>query len=203
MARVIRLLPGGYVDETGPHRGHPFTPWWFMHREIFRENRMTGVELIAAERQRQIDVEGWTPEHDDTHIHSEMLWAGICYAKYASGVLYAEKAGLTPPSLRVSDSWRWSAEWWKPSEDPIRNLEKAGALLAAEIDRLQRAKESNVIATITTPITDEIRSVLSGAESTNCVHLSEIGEVKEDDIKSLKSNSTLKFDHWSIPKEGK
>lgn len=30
----------------------------------------------------------------------------------------------------------WDAEWWKPSADPIRNLEKAGALLAAGIDRL-------------------------------------------------------------------
>ena len=29
---------------------------------------MTGVELIAAERQRQIEVEGWTPEHDDAHV---------------------------------------------------------------------------------------------------------------------------------------
>lgn len=35
-------------------------------------------------------------------------------------------------------SWPWDEEWWKPSEDPVRNLVKAGALIAAEIDRLQR-----------------------------------------------------------------
>ena len=29
---------------------------------------MTGNELIAAERKRQIEVEGWSPEHDDGHI---------------------------------------------------------------------------------------------------------------------------------------
>ena len=34
--------------------------------------------------------------------------------------------------------WPWSDKWWKPSDDPVRNLVKAGALLAAEIDRLQR-----------------------------------------------------------------
>jgi hypothetical protein len=34
--------------------------------------------------------------------------------------------------------WPWDQDWWKPSPDPIRNLVKAGALIAAEIDRLQR-----------------------------------------------------------------
>lgn len=37
-------------------------------------------------------------------------------------------------------AWPWDENWWKPSLDPIRNLVKAGALLAAEIDRLQRSK---------------------------------------------------------------
>ena len=50
----------------------------------------TGIELITAERQRQIEVEGWTP-------------------------------------------------------DLIRNLIKAGALIAAEIDRLQRAAQTDEI----------------------------------------------------------
>ena len=35
-------------------------------------------------------------------------------------------------------------EWWKPSIDPVRNLAKAGALIAAEIDRLQRQLHTNV-----------------------------------------------------------
>jgi hypothetical protein len=102
---------------------------------------MNGVELIAAERQRQIDVEGWTPEHDDAHARREILWAGICYAKYTSALLYAEQAKITTPSQTTPHEWPWNDEWWKPSPDPIRNLVKAGALLAAEIDHLQRAKE--------------------------------------------------------------
>lgn len=130
------------MDETGPHRGLPETPnpLLLMHRQIFRENPMTGSDRIAAERQRQIDVEGWTQERDDIHAHREMLWAGICYAKHASALLYSEQARITPPSPQVPDAWPWSAKWWKPSEDPIRDLEKAGALFAAQIDHLQRAK---------------------------------------------------------------
>ena len=84
---------------------------------------MTGVELIAAERQRQMDVEGWTPEHDAEHDAGEILDAAICYAVPRFAVKY----------------WPWGRQWWKPSDDPIRNLVKAGALIAAEIDRLRRA----------------------------------------------------------------
>ncbi len=36
--------------------------------------------------------------------------------------------------------WPWGKSWWKPSDDPIRDLEKAGALIAAEIDRRLRLR---------------------------------------------------------------
>ena len=33
--------------------------------------------------------------------------------------------------------WPWNVVWWKPTpDDRIRELAKAGALIAAEIDRL-------------------------------------------------------------------
>lgn len=38
------------------------------------------------------------------------------------------------------NGWPWDAKWWKPSDDPIKNLVKSGALIAAEIDRLQNIK---------------------------------------------------------------
>lgn len=96
---------------------------------------MTGAERIAAERQRQIDVEGWTPEHDDAHDQGELLRAAFFYA--AIGV-----DGLTPDEIPARpEGWPWALDWWKPSLDPIRNLERAGALIAAEIDRLLRARE--------------------------------------------------------------
>ena len=88
---------------------------------------MTGTERIAAERKRQIDVEGWTAEHDDKHTNGELVEAAATYAYQA--------LGSRVPAIAL---WPWDLCSWKPSENPVRNLEKAGALIAAEIDRLQR-----------------------------------------------------------------
>lgn len=106
---------------------------------------MTGAELIAAERQRQIDVEGWTPDRDAEYVKAELIEAAKTYAEEASfrvrnpGVPFDPQVALTIEDLHgfPASSWPWAPEWWKPSEDPVRNLVKAGALLAAEIDRLQ------------------------------------------------------------------
>ncbi len=91
---------------------------------------MTGSELIAAERQRQIDVEGWTPAHDDAHVNAELL---------AAAVWYLDNGCEFDLELRLP-SWPWEPWAWKPSNDRVRQLTKAGALIAAEIDRLQRAE---------------------------------------------------------------
>jgi hypothetical protein len=89
--------------------------------------RLSGVQLIDAERMRQIEREGYTPDHDDRYISSALALAGACYALHAAGRLDAQA------------HWPFDEEWWKPSAgDPIRDLTKAGALIAAEIDRLQR-----------------------------------------------------------------
>lgn len=98
---------------------------------------MTGAELIAVERERQIYDEGWTQEHDDEHRGGELSQAAICYA-YISAFVPMSRM---PSSLEIPTAWPWDEEWWKPSSDPIRNLVKAGALICAEIDRLQRAKK--------------------------------------------------------------
>lgn len=91
---------------------------------------MTGIEIIAAERQREIDDEGYTAEHDDEHFDCELALAAAGYAIKAD---HGERA--TPaPFYPV----RWN---WKPAS-PIRMLAKAGALIAAEIDRRLRAGET-------------------------------------------------------------
>jgi len=95
---------------------------------------MSGIERIANERQRQIDAEGWTPEHDDQYQNNELECAAECYLWAAYEAKIDEVSSLSPPD------WPWHASWWKPSDDPIRNLEKAGALIAAEIDRLERER---------------------------------------------------------------
>lgn len=93
---------------------------------------MNGAELIAAERRRQIDAEGWTPEHDADHTEGELYRAAMAYLKVVHYPTRYDRGQLPP------ENWPWADEYWKPSTDPIRNLVKAGALIAAEIDRLQR-----------------------------------------------------------------
>lgn len=36
--------------------------------------------MIAAERRRQVDAEGWTPEHDDEHEICELAMAAVAYS---------------------------------------------------------------------------------------------------------------------------
>ena len=90
---------------------------------------MAGIELIAAERQRQVEVEGYTSEHDDAHEHDELALAAATYAlppRFRLGIL---------PKLRQLPDWfRFTPE------DRVREMIKVGAFAAAEIDRLQRLK---------------------------------------------------------------
>ena len=94
---------------------------------------------VMGERVRQMAVEGWTPEHDDCHDRAELAQAAACYA--ISG---------TPADEAVFIHGRWKdprdlfwprgfgLEWWKPT-NRRRDLVKAGALILAEIERLDRA----------------------------------------------------------------
>jgi len=95
----------------------------------------TGIDLITSERHRQITVEGWTREHDSAHTNSELAEAALGYAEAAATQVRGRCGWATQPS-----NWPWNSEWWKPSDDPVRNLAKAGALIASEIDRLQSQK---------------------------------------------------------------
>lgn len=96
----------------------------------------SGSEQIRAERERQISGEGWGPEHDDGHRLGELLDAGLSYIHAAINVNH-------PSNQKPPPEWPWEDGWWKPDADPVRNLVKAGALIAAEIDRLNRERERN------------------------------------------------------------
>jgi hypothetical protein len=91
-----------------------------------------GVLRIGLERQRQIEKEGWTKRHDSNHHNGELATAGAVYAM--------------PIQTRITSIWPWDYSWYKPyhpqgcfvedARGRVRELEKAGALIAAEIDRL-------------------------------------------------------------------
>lgn len=100
-----------------------------------------GVRAIAEERVRQITEEGWSAEHDDAHDRGELTAAATNYLIYAGRQILGFEpvdVGMPPESYY---GWPWDPEWWKPADNPLRNLEKAGALIAAEIDRLIAARE--------------------------------------------------------------
>src|SRR5690554_814282 len=93
------------------------------------------ISEIAAERKRQIEVEGWTPEHDDEHSRGELLDAALCYAQRRSD---SRMFGYEVEKYPAPARWPWSREWWKP-KDERRDLIRAAALIVAEIERLDRA----------------------------------------------------------------
>lgn len=99
-------------------------------------------EDVIAERVRQVQKEGWTEDHDDQHDRGELAKAGACYALFSAGA-NKEIEIDGPGSYRVpAHHWPWDPEWWKPS-DRRRNLVKAGALILAEIERLDRMGEGS------------------------------------------------------------
>ncbi|RUV65806.1 hypothetical protein EOA64_00220 [Mesorhizobium sp. M1A.F.Ca.IN.022.02.1.1] len=92
------------------------------------------LEDIAAERQRQISFEGWSPDHDDAeHSRGQLAKAASCYAYEAGRTDHQRETSRGHAPL----SWPWADKWWKPS-DRRRDLVKAGALIVAEIERLDR-----------------------------------------------------------------
>jgi hypothetical protein len=105
-----------------------------------REWVSKGVELIAAERERQVSVEGWTPEHDAEHTDGQMAMAAACYATPKQLYEKIVKPGTDQePYVLFSDPWPWDEEWDKrmrATHNRIRRLQIAGALIAAEIDRI-------------------------------------------------------------------
>lgn len=96
---------------------------------------MNGIELIAVERQRQVDDEGWSAEHDADHDCGELAMAAVCYA----AVKRVYKCIMIDGRWKYVDPWPFKPQWDKRhKDDRIRHLVKAGALIAAEIDRLKR-----------------------------------------------------------------
>lgn len=103
-----------------------------------------GVALIASKRHAVI-AKGRTPEHDDQHVHGELLDAARCYANQGRTWFpeFTHRYGTDAASMS-DQGWPWwigeAPEGWHPSGDPIENLANAGQLIAAEIDRLQRER---------------------------------------------------------------
>lgn len=98
---------------------------------------------VLAERRRQVEAEGWTPEHDDEHGDGSLAWAAVCYAmpephRFGGCYWRMERPGPAIPPVAWPDSWH--VRWWKP-KDRRSDLVRAAAMLLAEIERLDRARK--------------------------------------------------------------
>lgn len=93
---------------------------------VGREPLTKAAEDVLAERRRQVEVEGWTPEHDDEHGQHELAHAAACYA-------YPELTCLVGVK-----TWPWDEGSFKV-KDQRSNYVRAAALLLASIERLDRA----------------------------------------------------------------
>jgi len=119
-------------EQNGVSVGHDhwFAQWDEILDAKFFIEHQEGSELIELERERQIHTEGYWPEHDDLHTDYSIVQAAICYATPT------ERRKMVGP---IPFLWPWENRFWKPTpNDRVRELVKAGALIAAEIDRLQR-----------------------------------------------------------------
>lgn len=101
------------------------------HDEEYHDD--DGAGLIAAERARQVNELGFTAEHDGQHTEDQLIRAAAYYMR----------AGQA--------AWPWRGAW-PPLGDRRGDLIKAGALIAAEIDR-----QSPPTPTVESPATQGMR----------------------------------------------
>ena len=110
---------------------------------------MSAIEDVAAERRRQVEVKGWSTEHDDSHDRGELVLAAASFALRAvrdnGDMPIFAGIGLAPLHAKSNAGWIgagglfWPWEQEFPFEDDRRTrLIKSAALLVAEIERLDR-----------------------------------------------------------------
>jgi hypothetical protein len=98
---------------------------------------MDGIRIIEKERNRQIEKEGWTKGHDFEHPDMTLAVAGASYVLDLAGEYSGESCNWKEKFKKDGrDIWPFDEEWFKPTHsDPLGQLAKAGALIAAEIDK--------------------------------------------------------------------
>jgi hypothetical protein len=151
-AKKYGKQPGRWGMDQGKYRmEHAEVAWWGYNAAL----DSVVVELppahadVLAERKRQVDAEGWTPEHDDEHNGGELAAAAAAYTLHAADHMHPYSQG--DGGDEAPSCWPWHDElagrgegpertepaWWKPGT-PRRDLIKACALILAEIERIDR-----------------------------------------------------------------
>lgn len=160
---IDRMENAFFVEYTRVQRANLLEMLMSLAAEYPAPSGDDGTALIAAERGRQIKEEGWSSSHDDEHRYGELIMAAMSYCM-AALMRVVGNSGIDfsyPPNT----FWPWDKEWWKP-KDSIRDLVRAGALIAAEIDRLKRLETApSVLADISPKLQEQGRNL--GEEENN------------------------------------
>jgi len=96
----------------------------------------TAIEMIAEKHRTNRQHKGYTPEHDAEHTMGELADAARCHIERAKLQAYVG-ADVDFGRFPLPPDWPFEPYAWSPSDDPVRNLVHAGALIVAEIERLQ------------------------------------------------------------------
>ena len=108
---------------------------------------------VAAERRRQVEAEGWTPAHDDRHTDGAISLAASGYAMTASDQIQAvanewdHDSSLEEFVIAPTAYEPWPHDWEFKQCTPRQALVNAGALILAEIERLDRLQPNTTAET--------------------------------------------------------
>lgn len=103
---------------------------------------LDGADLIWSERERQKSQKGYDAAHDDQHVNGELVKAAVCYASpiYPGSVFFPWPNGGADKRGRGFYDYAPISLGYAQQRIPF--LVKAGALIAAEIDRCQRTLDA-------------------------------------------------------------
>lgn len=157
---------------------------------------------VLAERRRQIEIEGWTPDHDDTrHASGGLVQAAICYA---AATLPAAGYPIMPANeyrMMISRLWPWDWSYWKP-KDIRRDLVRSAALVIAEIERLDRATQSENPAPQAGVVQSDEWQPIETAPKDGSVFDVWLGDANEAEAEFYCTPSTRRSCNW-LWREGK
>ena len=107
------------------------------------EIKSKAISDVLLERNRQVEKEHYSLDHDDEYVNNELIRAADSYAQHVIGRGWVHDSNFGPEvyqSEEAPDLWPWDQDFWKP-ENPRKDLVRAAALLIAEIERIDRSKE--------------------------------------------------------------
>lgn len=97
------------------------------------------LNLVKAERQKQINKHGYTPEHDDEHTDGSIADAGACYA--ATEMIY-QRVDIE----YFKEVYKWDLDYYTKSQhDRKDQLVIAASLIMAEYERIVRKEQKATV----------------------------------------------------------